>query len=233
MDGHVNKRLSSENALKQEFFLGPSQFLRQLKKHKGDRKKKVSTSVFYTQLDSGESSPARKLSPSIAHKNSEQQSPLTPKSQDSIPISPNSILISPEPSSMSQDSILIPSKEFSLTVSSDSSSVTPVTSYSDMDTLFQHHITNSSQSHDSMNEVDFAAPAPEKNQLSPVSTRKLIRSLDLSSNLLTSLQELCHGQGSGLVLQRLKELRKLDLKQNRIEGLPRELMQVPPHTLCI
>lgn len=55
----------------------------------------------------------------------------------------------------------------------------------------------------------------------------LIKILDLSSNKLCNLNDLCYMEyGGPFVFQRLKELASLDLKQNRLSELAKQLMQV-------
>ncbi len=212
VDGHINRRVSLEDAQKQkqEFFLSPSQLLRQLKKQKVQRKKKVSvTSVFYTQLDS--------IPPVVMT--------LGDTSLDSSKLSPFSMSRSTEDGSMciSQESAFGGSKELDVSARTEHS-ITP-SQLSSVDSSFQRSSTSSIYSLDSRDEVDFGT-TPEKDGKTLVSTRKLIKSLDLSSNLLTGLQELWEELGSSFVVQRLRGLRKLDLKQNQIKKLPKELMQV-------
>lgn len=215
--GHINRRESLEEDAKknQEFFLSPSQLLRQLKKQRGQRKKKVSTSVFYTQLDS--------IPPIVTMPGN-----ASTEGDESSKLSPFSMSRSTEDESMciSQDSAFLASKELDVSASTEHS-ITPTSSdqLSFVDSSFQRSSTSSIYSRDSRDEVDFGTIS-EKDTKTLVPTRKLIKSLDLSSNLLTGLQELWEELGSSYVVQRLKGLRKLDLKQNQIKKLPKELMQV-------
>ncbi len=215
VDGHINRRVSLEDAQKQkqEFFLSPSQLLRQLKKQKVQRKKKVSaTSVFYTQLDS--------IPPVVM-----TVGDTSLEWNDSSKLSPFSMSRSTEDGStcISQESAFWGSKELDVSARTEHS-ITP-SQLSSVDSTFQRSSTSSIYSLDSRDEVDFGT-TPEKDGKTLVSTRKLIKSLDLSSNLLTSLQDLWEELGSSFVVQRLRGLRKLDLKQNQIKKLPKELMQV-------
>lgn len=82
----------------------------------------------------------------------------------------------------------------------------------------------------SREEVDFGAyeAIPEESITSEVSlvNTKLIRIVDLSSNLLTTLSDLADAPGHEFVAQQMAEVCKLDLKQNHLDCLPRLLMKV-------
>ena len=119
------------------------------------------------------------------------------------------------------------------TPSSSSSSVltTPSTSAStsrraSVDNVFLSPL-NYRQSRD---EVDFGAyeAIPEESVTSEVSVMntKLVRMVDLSSNILTTLVDLAEAPGHEFVAQQMAEVYKLDLKQNQLDSLPRILMKV-------
>ena len=119
------------------------------------------------------------------------------------------------------------------TPSSSSSSVltTPSTSATSsrrasVDNVFLSHL-NYRQSRD---EVDFGAyeAIPEESVTSEVSIMnpKLVRMVDLSSNILTTLVDLAESPGHQFVAQQMAEVCKLDLKQNQLDSLPRILMKV-------
>ena len=119
------------------------------------------------------------------------------------------------------------------TPSSSSSSVltTPSTSASNsrrasIDNVFLSPL-NYRQSRE---EVDFGAyeAIPEESVTSEVSVMntKLVRMVDLSSNILTTLADLAEALGHEFVAQQMAEVYKLDLKQNQLDSLPRILMKV-------
>ena len=119
------------------------------------------------------------------------------------------------------------------TTSSSSSSIltTPSTSASNsrrasVDNAFFSPL-NYRQSRD---EVDFGAyqAIPEESVTSEVSVMntKLVRMVDLSSNILTTLADLADAPGREFVAQQMAEICKLDLKQNQLDCLPRSLMKV-------
>ena len=118
--------------------------------------------------------------------------------------------------SMSQDSSIFTSRELDVSGSTEAS-ITPRSSEASID-LFS---SSSGSLKVSRDDVDFGGEADEE-----AKPKKLIRTLDLSSNQLRSLSELCVEVGSGQVFRRLGALKKLDLKQNQLTELPRELMQV-------
>jgi hypothetical protein len=82
----------------------------------------------------------------------------------------------------------------------------------------------------SREEVDFGAyeAIPEESVTSEVSVMntKLVRMVDLSSNILTTLEDLAKPPGHEFVAQQMAEVCKLDLKQNQLDSLPRILMKV-------
>lgn len=82
----------------------------------------------------------------------------------------------------------------------------------------------------SRDEVDFGAyeAIPEESVASEVSvmSTKLVKIVDLSSNILTTLVDLADAPGHEFVVQQMAEVRKLDLKQNQLKGLPPGLMKV-------
>ena len=82
----------------------------------------------------------------------------------------------------------------------------------------------------SRGEVDFGAyeAIPEESVTSEVSVMntKLVRMVDLSSNILTTLTDLADAPGHEFVAQQMAEVCKLDLKQNQLDSLPRILMKV-------
>lgn len=85
------------------------------------------------------------------------------------------------------------------------------------------------------NSLVFAAKFPSRASSEvreKITSARLVKALDLSSNLLTGLEEMV-GEGGGgreerergkMVCQRLRGLQRLDLKQNRLSRLPRCLM---------
>ena len=81
---------------------------------------------------------------------------------------------------------------------------------------------------DSRDEVDFGS-IPEE-PMAVLTKPNLVKVLDMSSNRLGSLAALV--EDGDIVVQRLKELQRLDLKQNCLSRLPAELMEVctPTHT---
>ena len=82
----------------------------------------------------------------------------------------------------------------------------------------------------SREEVDFGTyeAIPEESITSEVSvmSTKLIKMVDLSSNVLITLSDLADAPGHELVSQQMAEVSKLDLKQNQLEYLPHGLMNV-------
>lgn len=82
----------------------------------------------------------------------------------------------------------------------------------------------------SRDEVDFGAyeAIPEESVTSEMSIMnpKLVRMVDLSSNILTTLSDLADAPGHEFVAQQMAEVCKLDLKQNQLDSLPRILMKV-------
>jgi len=180
----------------EEFTMSPSQLLRQLKRIRQPAKPKPKSSVFYARL---ESLPRINQSGSY-RENEEDPVSLREISED------RSITIS-------RDSSILSSRDYVSSIT-DQNMLSPATSTSQITSSFGSN---------SREEVDF----PENsNEAKPVDSRKLIKTLDLSSNLLPGLQPLCDEQGSGLVFRRLAGLVKLDLHQNQLTSLPRELMQV-------
>ena len=79
-------------------------------------------------------------------------------------------------------------------------------------------------------EVDFGTyeAIPEESVTSEVYImgKKLVRMVDLSSNILTTLSDLADAPGHELVVQQMAQVCKLDLKQNQLESLPRTLIKV-------
>ena len=122
--------------------------------------------------------------------------------------------------SVSQDSSIFASRELDVSGSTEAS-MTPRSSETSLD-LFS---SSSGSLKVPRDDVDFGGEVDDETK-----PKKLIRTLDLSSNQLRSLSELCVEVGSGQVFRRLGVLKKLDLKQNQLTELPRELMQVHTST---
>ena len=82
----------------------------------------------------------------------------------------------------------------------------------------------------SRDEVDFHISSYEAIPEEPITPSTpavdLVKGLDLSSNELVSIHELVCGSAGEVVVQRLKGLQTLDLKQNKLSQLPSDLMQV-------
>lgn len=83
----------------------------------------------------------------------------------------------------------------------------------------------------SKDEVDYPGTyeaIPEESVTSEVSVirERLVKMVDLSSNILTTLSDLAEAPGHKYVVRRMAEVCKLDLKQNQLESLPRSLMKV-------
>ena len=79
-------------------------------------------------------------------------------------------------------------------------------------------------------EVDFGTyeAIPEESVTSEMSVMrtKLVKIVDLSSNSLRTLLDLTDQPGHEFVVQQMAEIRKLDLKQNQLSSLPKNLMKV-------
>ena len=236
----------------EEFSISPSQLFRQLKKFRRSRRRhssgmsSSSSSVFYTRLES----PA----PVVYTRNDNycESEEAAPPIRATFEISesgsardPSSLIVS---SSDIQNSVT-PStsvpfnngrvRERSPISDGSTQLLTPMTSVSNsrrssIDVSFRRISSGSMAltARDSRDEIDFGGyfeKIPEVDEDVPatsVPNRLLIKALDLSSNMLTSLSDLYEEQGGGLVFNRLKGLRRLDLKQNQISQLPTEMMQV-------
>ena len=230
----------------EEFSISPSQLFRQLKKFRRSRKKhssgvmsSSSSSVFYTRLDS----PA----PVVYTRNDNycESEEVDPPIRPSFAISESVSAQDPSSPNVSSNNVLTPSisaqvdggevRDLSSLSNSSSQLYTPLTSRrSSMDASI-NRISAGSMTlavKDSRDEIDFGGcfekipEADEEVSVTSVPSRQFIKALDLSSNMLTSLSDLCEEQGGGLVFNRLKGLHRLDLKQNQISELPREMMQV-------
>ena len=247
---------SEDRTLRKEFSMSPSQFFNRLRKHRRKRRQRKPSSVFYTprsnspvavfypyegsgtsdsnefsfsKLSNRESKSADELENSTA----DDDTFTTPKSQNSSKIITSAASLSAVSQKLQK---LRPTKRRQATErtpSSSSSSVltTPSTSASNsrrasVDNVFLSPL-NYRQSRE---EVDFGAyeAIPEESMTSEVSVMntKLVRMVDLSSNILTTLADLAEAPGHEFVAQQMAEVCKLDLKQNQLDSLPRILMKV-------
>lgn len=250
-----SKQMQSKS--QEEFSISPSQLFRQLKKFRKHRKKNssnlYSSSVFYARLDS----PGPIVYTGNDYCGSDEMNPparATFQPPKSVPNRPPSVpgdklkdaqteLTATAKCSLSD---LRQAREESPLSDGSNQLFTPICGSlrSSTDVSYRHTsggietVSGAPGKRDSRDEIDFGGNVrvvPETDEQTPITSvpnRPLVKGLDLSSNKLTSLRDLCEEQGGQMVSKRLQGLHRLDMKQNQINELPREMMQVLNFVLC-
>lgn len=211
-----------------EFAISPTQLLHNLRKFRKSRKRRSSS--YSSALPTRPDSPLAEIYPSKEYYDDIELQLFigdvnigSSMSESGGGSALSSSVFSPSASLIMKDS----NSAHRSSSASSSILITPASSRkSSMDVSFSilnHH-------RPSRDEIDFPYEAiPEDSTVSPTNT-ELIKGLNLSSNELESLNELVFSHAGDLVIQHLKGLETLDLKQNKLSQLPLKLMQV---SLCL